>query len=164
MADPRDDTEELGPGELPTDAIPVRTLSEEDLDAVVRIDRAATGLSRRDFYEAKIVRALEDSSVQLSLAAEIDDHVVGFLIVSFYYGEFGVPETVAVMEAIGVHPDYRGRNVSAALFRQLDMNLQALGVEKLRTEVDWQQLELMRFLAHIGFAPASRLCLERSIG
>jgi len=121
--------EELAAGELDTDDIPVRRLASADLDAVVRIDAASTGRTRKDFYRAKLDRALEDSSVQLSLAAELDGMVVGFLIVTFYYGEFGQPETVAVVEALGVHPEYQGRKVGKALMRQLEMNLRALGVE-----------------------------------
>lgn len=155
--------EELAAGELDTDDILVRRLAQEDLDAVVRIDAASTGRTRRDFYRAKLGRALEDSSVQLSLAAELDGMVVGFLIVTFYYGEFGLPETVAVVEALGVHPEYQGRKVGKALMRQLEMNLRALGVEKVRTEVGWDQLELLQFLARQGFEPAPRFCLQKNV-
>ena len=121
--------DELAAGELETDRIPVRRLTPEDLDAVVRIDAASTGATRRDFFRAKLHRALEDSSIQLSLAADLDGMVVGFLIVTFYYGEFGMPETVAVIEAFGVHPEHRGQKIAKALMRQLEMNLGALGVE-----------------------------------
>lgn len=155
--------EDLKAGELETDRIPVRRLTLMDLEAVVTIDAASTGTTRLDFYRAKLGRALEDSSVQLSLAAELDGMVVGFLIVSFYYGEFGLPETIAVIEAIGVHPEYRGRKVSTALLRQLEMNLRALGVETVRTEVSWEQLDLLRFLAHVGFEPAPRFCLQKRL-
>jgi ribosomal protein S18 acetylase RimI-like enzyme len=157
------EADELAAGELEIDKIPVRRLGREDLDAVVRIDQASTGIGRRDFYRAKLDRALEDSSVQLSLAAELDGMTVGFLFVTFYYGEFGMPETVAVIEAIGVHPEYRGRQVARALMRQLEMNLGALGVETVRTEVGWDQLELLQFLAHFGFEPAPRFCLQKRL-
>ncbi len=156
--------DELTAGELETDRIPVRRLDSGDLEAVVKMDADATGVQRREFYRAKLARALEDSSVQLSLAAEQDGMPVGFLIVTFYYGEFGMPETVAVIEAFGVHPEYRGRNVARALMRQLEMNLGALGVETVRTEVGWDQLELLGFLAHFGFEPAPRFCLQKRLG
>ncbi len=157
------DTDEPAVGELAIDRIPIRRLEVEDLDAVVKIDETSTGIRRQDFYRAKLARALEDSSVQLSLAAELDGMAVGFLFVTFYYGEFGMPETVAVIEAIGVHPEYRGRQVARALMRQLEMNLGALGVETVRTEVSWDQLELVQFLAHFGFEPAPRFCLQKKL-
>ncbi len=158
------DPPELAPGELDTDSVPVRRLTQDDLDAVVRIDAMSTGAPRTDFYRTKLQRALEDSSVQLSLAAEQDSMVVGFLFVTFYYGEFGMPEPTAVVEAMGVHPDYRGRRVGKALMRQLEMNLAALGVETMRTEVGWNQLDLLGFLASSGFQPAPRFCLEKRVG
>ena len=158
------EVEELEVGELETDRIPVRRLVSGDLDAVVRIDAAATGLTRGDFYRAKLGRALEDSSVQLSLGAELDGLVAGFLIVTFYYGEFGMPETIAVIEALGVHPEYQGRKVGKALMRQLEMNLRALGVESVRTEVAFEQLEMLQFFARMGFEPAPRFCLQKRLG
>ncbi len=157
------DTDDLAAGELEIDRIPIRRLELEDLDAVVKIDETSTGIKRQEFYRAKLSRALEDSSVQLSLAAELDGMAVGFLIVTFYYGEFGLPETIAVIEAIGVHPEYRGQQVARALMRQLEMNLGALGVETVRTEVSWDQLELVQFLAHFGFEPAPRFCLQKKL-
>ncbi len=46
---------------------------------------------------------------------------------------------------------------------QLEMNLGALGVETVRTEVSWDQLELVQFLAHFGFEPAPRFCLQKKL-
>ena len=153
--------DDLPAGALETDHVLVRTLTPDDLTSVIAIDEASTELRRAEFFRKRIARSMEDSSVHLSLAAELDDHVVGFLAVTFYQGEFGQPEPVAVLDAIGVHPEYRGRKVAAALMRQLDMNLRALHVERLRTEVDWSQQELIGFFARSGFRPAERLCLER---
>lgn len=156
--------DDLPAGTIETDHVLVRALATADLDAVVAIDAISTGLPRADFFRKRIARSMEDSSVHLSLAAELDEHVVGFVAVTFYYGEFGRPEPVAVLDAIGIHPDYRGQRVAAALLRQLDMNLGGLRVERMRTEVDWSQQELLSFFAHSGFRPAERICLERRVG
>lgn len=164
MSSPNDALDpDLPAGVLDTDHVLVRSLREADFDAVVAIDAASTGLRREDFFRKRIASSVADSSVHLSLAAELDAHVVGFVAVSLLYGEFGRPEPVAMLDAIGVHPDYRGRHVSSALLRQLEMNLGALRVERLRTEVGWDQQELLGFFASTGFTPALRLCLEKRI-
>jgi ribosomal protein S18 acetylase RimI-like enzyme len=161
MAEHADD--ELPAGALETDDILVRNLTMEDLGKVVRIDAASTGIHREEFFRTKIQRALEDSSVQLSLAAEVDGAVVGFLTVAFYFGEFGLPEPTAVLDAIGIHPEFRRRKVGKALLEQLETNLHALRVEKVRTEVDWDDFDLLGFLAHAGYRPSGRICLEKTL-
>ena len=154
----------LEPGLLDTDAIAVRALTADDVGAVVKIDQASMGRPREEYYRAKFREAHEDASgPRTSLVAEVDGHAVGFLLAKVYYGEFGQAEPVAVIDSIGVDPRYRKQHIGQALLRQLLINLQALRIERVRTEVDWAQLDLLHFLQRNGFAPARRFCLERDL-
>jgi ribosomal protein S18 acetylase RimI-like enzyme len=154
-SEPREDV-----GILETDSVPVRTMREDDLEAVVSIDSAATGRRRPRYFELMLQRAVKQAGLQISLVAEISDQVVGFLIGSLYYGEYGVTEPSASIDAIGVHPRFRGRHVGKALMRQLRLNLGALQITSLRTEVSWNDFELLAFFNSEGFVPGGRLCLE----
>ena len=151
------------PGVLDTDGILLRTLRADDLDAIVAIDERIVGRTRRRYYELKLRDALVPGALRISLAAECDGALAGFLLASLYYGEFGIPEPSAVLDTIAVAPDRRGKKIGKALVRQLVMNLRALGIERVRTEVDWNQFDLLAFLARQGFRPASRLCLDLSL-
>jgi ribosomal protein S18 acetylase RimI-like enzyme len=148
------------PGMLETDSSPVRVMKKGDLEAVVSIDAAATGRRRPRYFELMLERAVTQAALQVSLAAELDGLVVGFVIASLYYGEYGVVEPTASLDAIGVLPAYRGRHVAKALLRQLRVNLSALRVTTLRTEVSWDDFDLLAFFKCEGFAPARRLCLD----
>lgn len=152
--------EELDPGALPTDSIVVRNLSAGDLDAIVRVDHELIGRPRREYYEAKVRRTLEGGKMATSLVALVDDQVVGFVLTTLHYGEFGQVEPSAVIDSIGVDPRFRGKSVGDALMRQLVMNLRALRVQRIETQVGWEQRDLLSFLANRGFAPAPRFCLE----
>ncbi len=154
---------ELKAGELETDDVLVRALNEADLEAVVRIDATASGRARREYYRDKVAASLRDSRLHMSLVAEVDGLVVGFLMSEMHYGEFGRAEPSAVIDSLAVHKDFRGRHVGAALMRQFVMNARAFGVEKIRTEVAWDALELVRFFSREGFHPGHRLVLERDI-
>ena len=145
---------------METDSVIVRTMNEEDLGSAVAIDAAASGRRRPRYFELMLQRAVKLAGLQISLAAEMDGHVVGFLIGSVYYGEFGVAEPTASLDAIGVEPGYRGRRVGKALMRQFRLNLGALRITTLRTEVSWDEFELIAFLKSQGFRPSSRICLE----
>jgi ribosomal protein S18 acetylase RimI-like enzyme len=148
------------PGILETDHTLVRVMNQHDLEAVVKIDAAASGRRRPRYFELMLERAVKQAALQVSLAAEVDGHVVGFAIVSLYYGEYGVGEPTASLDAIGVDPANRGQHVGKALLRQLRLNLSALRVTTLRTEVSWDNFDLLAFFKKEGFSPARRLCLE----
>ncbi len=78
------------PGTLETDSVLVRTMREDDLEAVVSIDAATTGRRRPRYFELMLQRALKQAALQVSLSAEMEGQVVGFVIGSLYSGEFGV--------------------------------------------------------------------------
>jgi ribosomal protein S18 acetylase RimI-like enzyme len=148
---------------LENEDILIRNLTPDDLAAVVRVDETYSGVARTDFFRARIERSLQESSIHLSLAAELDDHLVGFVTVTFFQGEFGLPDRSAVVDAIGVHPDYAKHGVGRALLDQLEMNLKALHVDSLRTEASWDNFAMLRFFSSRGFTPDARVSLQKSL-
>lgn len=142
------------------ESITVRNLEHTDLPDVVRIDALATGRKRPAYFELMLMRALNFAGLQMSLVALIDEQIAGYLIVSLYYGEYGLTEPTASVDAIGVHPELRGRGVAHALMQQFRSNAAAIGVGIVRTEVQWDDFELLGFFKREGFGPAQRICLE----
>jgi ribosomal protein S18 acetylase RimI-like enzyme len=136
---------------------------ESDLRALVAIDRRITGNDRAAYFQRKLTEALTESDVRISLVAELDGVVVGFIMARVDLGEFGRVETTAVIDTIGVDPDYRNKGVGRALLSQLLVNLGTLRVEKVRTEVDWQDQDLLAYLDHSGFLPSQRLCFDQPL-
>jgi ribosomal protein S18 acetylase RimI-like enzyme len=149
---------------LSRDRVPVRSLAASDLDAVVRIDRHRSGAERRAFYRRKFDEALGASGVRVSLVAEQDGLVVGFIMARVDYGDFGRAETTAVIDTIGVDPEMTGREVGRALLSQLLANLASLRVETVRTEIEWNRFGLASFLERCGFEPSQQLALSRPLG
>jgi ribosomal protein S18 acetylase RimI-like enzyme len=147
-------------GELARDRIPVRSMREADLKALVAIDRRITGRDRSAYFERKLAEAMHESDVRVSLVAEIDGRAVGFIMARVDLGEFGRIEPAAVMDTIGVDPDFAGRGVGRALLSQLLANLTTLRVDKVLTEVDWGDRELMAYLDRCGFKPSARLSFD----
>jgi len=142
----------------------IRTLTASDCPRLVAIDEQITGRTRTVWYEGKLKRALEESDVRISLGAVRDGLLVGAILVEVYFGEFGLPEPVAVLDTLLVDPAFTRQGIGRALFEQLTQNLAALRIERLRTEVDWDDHELVSFFARMGFTPVPRLVLEIGIG
>lgn len=147
-------------GVLETDRVVVRSMREDDLNAIAAIDAAASGRRRPRYFEVMLHRAISQTGVQISLIAEVDGRVAGFVIGSVYYGEYGVVEPSASIDAISVDPACRGNKVGTSLMRQLRLNLAALRITALRTEVSWDHFALLAFFRSQGFRPSRRLCLE----
>jgi ribosomal protein S18 acetylase RimI-like enzyme len=150
-------------GPLARDKIPVRSMAEGDLRALVAIDRRITGRDRAAYFQRKLADALTESDVRVSLVAELDGVPIGFIMARVDLGEFGRVETTAVIDTLGVDPDYQNRGVGRALVSQLLSNLGTLRVETVRTEVDWQDRDLLGYLDSSGFLPSQQLCFDQPL-
>jgi ribosomal protein S18 acetylase RimI-like enzyme len=150
-------------GPLARDKIPVRGMTEADLRALIAIDRRVSGHVRSAYFAQRLDEALHESDVRVSLVAEMDGGPVGFIMARVDFGEFGTFESAAVLDTIGVDPDYRKRGIGRALLSQLLVNLQTLRIESIRTEVDWRDRDLLAFLDRCGFRPSQQLCFDHAI-
>jgi ribosomal protein S18 acetylase RimI-like enzyme len=143
--------------------LPVRSMMERDLSAIIRLDRKITGRDRTAYYARKAAEALKQSAVRVSLVAEMEGQFAGFLMARVDFGEFGRTEPTAVLDTLGVDPAFARRHVGRALLEQLLLNLASLRAERVVTEVEWNDLGLLAFLARTGFTHAQRLAFEKAI-
>ena len=146
------------------DKVQLRSLKEDDLADVVRLDQKLSGQDRTAYYRSKFQEMLVESGIRVSLVAEKKDLLAGFIMARVDYGEFGKPIQTAVIDTIGVHPGEKGSGVGRALLSQLLVNLSTLQVEALHTQIQWDQAGLHKFLQGCGFAPSQRLVLTKDIG
>ncbi len=148
---------------LARDLVPVRSMKEDDLDAIVRIDKSLTGRARREYYRAKLRDVMRRSGIRVSLIAEVDGAPAGYVMARVDYGEFGRPEPAAVIDTIGVDPGHARKGIGHALMSQLMTNLATLHVETVRTEITWDNFGLLDFLAKHDFTPCQRLVLSKRV-
>ena len=99
--------------------IAIRPLVRSDLDAVVAIDSAIEGHSRRAYFERRVAAALRDPGSHAQFAATDDKGLVGYIQARMVEGEFGRIERDLRLEAIGVRRDAQGRGIGKQLFDTL---------------------------------------------
>ncbi|HET7524928.1 MAG TPA: GNAT family N-acetyltransferase [Burkholderiaceae bacterium] len=142
----------------------VRAMTPDDLAEIVRIDRAITGRDRSGYIGRRLMETISDSAIRVSLAARLDGAVVGYLMARVDWGDFGRVDPVAVIDTIGVDPEYAARRgVGRAMLRQLFANLDALHVERVETLISCHDLPTAGFFTGNGFEPAQRLALVRRL-
>ena len=131
-----------------------RIMTQADLPAVVTLDAKETGMRRTGYYEEKIARCIGEPRLNTSLIAEQDGVPVGFLFGRLFFGEFGIPATRAVIDTLGVHPDFRKTGIAHALMEQYRKNMAGLRVEAIDTLVEWDRFDLLAFFKAVGFRPS----------
>ena len=142
---------------LARDRADVRLLAKDDLPAILAIDRRVTGRDREGYLTEVQHEALADSAVRVSLVARREGVTAGFLMAKTDYGDFGRTGPVAVIDTLGVDPEFTGRGIGIALLSQLFLNLHALRVEHVETVIARENAELLQFFYRAGFAPSQRL-------
>jgi predicted N-acetyltransferase YhbS len=146
------------------DQLIMRVMKKEDIGAIVEIDAKVLGEERHSYYDRKCATALDDSMQMVtSLVAVYEDNIIGFIMGNVFLGEFGIPESVATFDTIGVHPDYQGQGVAVELIRQFVSNLKKAQVEHIYTFVNWNDWKMLRFLEKSGFGPSKTLALEMKL-
>jgi GNAT superfamily N-acetyltransferase len=148
---------------LARDRADVRTLAAADAEAIMKVDRAVTGRDRSDYIAQLVREALDDSAVRVSLTARISGMVVGFIMAKTDLGDFGRTAPVAVIDTIGVNPEFVHAGIGSALLSQLFVNLHALHIERVETVVSRENFHLLEFFYQAGFESGSRLAFVKQL-
>jgi GNAT superfamily N-acetyltransferase len=143
--------------------VSVRALEPDDLDQVIRIDERLTGQTRKDYWKKRF----ELSALRppwMSLVAELDQRVVGFLFGWTSESEFGIHGPTGWIDLIGVDPPYRGRGVGQALVeRFLSAGRELRAIDKVYTLIDLAQADVREFFTKLGFRHGPMIQLEREV-
>jgi ribosomal protein S18 acetylase RimI-like enzyme len=151
---------------LGAEDVEIRVMRESDLGPVTDIDYKVFGQRRPDYYERKIAEVLDEASGRLvtSLVAEVEGKVAGFIMGSVYLGEFGIPESIAYIDTIGVDPAFQRQGLAGYLLDEFKTTVGKAGVKKVHTLVNWADTDLLNFFADEGFVAANTLNLKFDLG
>jgi ribosomal protein S18 acetylase RimI-like enzyme len=142
--------------------VKIRSLRKEDLGAIVAIDAKVLGENRKDYWEKKL-ELINDKSSQVSLVAEVEGKVLGFILGDISGWEFGVPDTIGWIDTIGVDPAHQKKGLASALAQELIQRLKAIGVRTIYTLVSWSDWDLLQFFHAMGFTRGDMINLELKI-
>ena len=142
-------------------AIVARPLDPSDLEAIVRIDEKLSGHPRQEYWQKRLEMSLLRPP-WMSLVAETDGRLVGFLFGWVSESEFGIAEPTGWIDLIGVDPAYRGRGVGQALVDRFAASGQELrAIVKVATLIDLAQSDVREFFLRRGFHHGPMVQMEK---
>ncbi|BBO83857.1 GNAT family N-acetyltransferase [Desulfosarcina ovata] len=150
---------------MTNNAIQYRMMTANDFDAIVAIDTKVLNVSRPEYYRTKFEKLFESRDyIPTSLVAEDEGgKVVGFVMGELFMGEYGIFQSEATLDTLGVDPDYQRQGIGDQLVREFIDHLKRLGVNKINTLVNWDDAKLVRFFGSMEFSPSKTINLERTI-
>lgn len=146
--------------------VSIRAMRHSDLDAVVDLDARVFGEPRPAYFERRwaLVGRSETTSHTISLVAEAEGAVVGLVMGTLTYGEFGFAQVTALVDSIAVHPAHQRRGIGKQLADAFLAESAAHGAREVYTLVNWNAWDMLMFFDSLGFALASTIPLRRQIG
>lgn len=135
--------------------VSIRPLARQDLDAVVAIDAAIEGRSRRSYFELRLQAALEAPELHAQFAATDASGLAGYILARVLEGEFGRSEPALRLEVVGVRADTQGKGIGRRLFDALAAWARRHGVREVRTQARWNDHAMLRWLDAMHFSIAS---------
>ncbi|MBI5720556.1 MAG: GNAT family N-acetyltransferase [Burkholderiales bacterium] len=172
---------QLKPPAPPRPPAVIRPLAASDLDAVVAIDAAAQGRTRRDYIERRLRAARREAGLHVQFAALAGEGesqggseghgglhpargaLVGFMLARVLEGEFGRRQRVLRLELLGVRAEHRGAGIGRQLFEAVSQWARQHGCREVLTSADWRDHAMLAWFAAMGFTLAPQRIVEGAV-
>ncbi len=136
--------------------INIREATEEDIDAMLVVDKKIVGKERAITYRDPISFYL-GGELGMSFVAEADGKIVGFAL-----GRLRDPNT-GWLQAIAIDPEYHHRGIGTKLVEAVVARCHSKGVKTVHTVVSWRDWWMLSFLNSLGFSRGEMVDLQRTL-
>lgn len=136
--------------------IEIREIMEEDLEAILELDRKIVGKERSVTYKNPIGTYL-GGDFGLSFVAIDKKKIVGFVM-----GQLEGPGK-GWIQTIAVDPEYRRQDIGARLVKALLARYQSKGIDTVHIAASWRDAGMLSFLNSLGFTRGEMVELEKTL-
>jgi ribosomal protein S18 acetylase RimI-like enzyme len=143
-----------------TGTINVRRMTSSDLDGVIVLINKITKGERSITYR-DLVANYPGGPLDLSFVAEVNGQMVGFILarLEFVYIPF---VEVCLIDAMGVDPEYQGRQIGSTLVQKLIDRCRLEDVDTIRALVTEDDEPLRRFVEYLGFRRSNTINFDKT--
>jgi ribosomal protein S18 acetylase RimI-like enzyme len=149
--------------------ITVRSLAIDDIPNILRIEsKIEKEMGIEESEQMKYLKETANYNIAqgdplMSLGAEVDGKLVGFIIGEIKLWEFGKGEKTGWIKALGVDPQFQGKGVGKALGERLLDHFKRRGIKRVRTLVEWYAGDLISYFKSLGFDILNMIPLEKKL-
>ena len=144
-------------------AVNVRPLASTDLDAVVAIDAAHEGRTRREYVERRLRAAPREPTLHAQFGVDDASGLAGYILARVLAGEFGHSHRVLRLELIGLRADRRRAGLGRAMYGALSDWAQRHGCAEVRTLAHWRDTKMLAWFGALGFQLAPELIVDCAV-
>ncbi len=149
--------------------VKIRPLNLDDINGIIRIEErieaklGITNEERMEYLKETAKYNIERGDPMMSLGAEFEGNLVGFIIGEMRLWEFGRGEKTGWIRILGVDPDFQERGIGSKLGEELIEHFRRRGVRRIRTMVDWYAADLISYFKSLDFNFLNMIPLEKDI-
>lgn len=140
----------------------IREIVSEDAESIQKISIAISEDDAEVNFEKFIKQQIADGTGTLSLVAEVDGDIIGYMISTTLYAGFGVKKSGWIM-AIGVHPDHMGQGIGLELANKTCELYKAKGIKHIYSSVLWDSTDVLSFFKKLGFERSDFINLKKTL-
>ena len=143
----------------------IRAITDVDLKDIIELDAKVNGHSRPGYFTLRFAELAQPplSERQIGLAAESGGRLAGFVMGTLISGEFGILETTAIVDSIGVDPGEQRTGIGRTMLYEFMRISARNGAVAIQTLVAWNDWDLVHFFHSLGFTLGSTVPLVRRI-
>jgi len=149
--------------------VKIQPLSLDNIKDIVRIEKrierklGIINEERMEYLKEATRYNIERSDPMMSLGAELDGNIVGFIIGEIRIWEFGIAEKTGWIRILGVDPDFQRRGIGRKLGEALLEHFKRRGIKRIRTMAEWYTGDLISFFKSLGFNMLNMIPLEKEL-
>ncbi|MCP4021778.1 MAG: GNAT family N-acetyltransferase [Desulfobacteraceae bacterium] len=149
-------------GGLVEDTVNIREIMLEDAQDIQKIRMAISDDDAEIDFNKMVEQQISTGNKKLSLVAEMDGAVIGYMISTTLYAGFGVKKSAWIM-AIGVHPNYMGQGIGLKLANKICEIYKSKGVKHIYSSVLWDSTDVLSFFKKLGFERSDFINLKKKL-
>ncbi len=139
----------------------IRKIKPEDAKELERIQSQITKSTlKTDFHH--IIQERLKKNEDVSLVAEINGRVVGYMICYLIYAGFGMDKSAWIV-TFGIDPKFMGQGIGKKLAQEVFKIYKKMGIKNIYTSVRWDSVDLLSFFKTLGFDRSEFINLTKEL-